>query len=72
MDAAVWYSSLLVRQALADDGGVYLDHLLTNSNIPAWRTGGVLLPGGGPAGDRLRPLSASGEHPRLRGVFPAI
>lgn len=38
MDAAVWYSSLLVRQALADDGGVYLDHLLTNSNIPAWRT----------------------------------
>ena len=40
MDSAVWYSSLLVRQVLSADGGVYLDDLLTNENIPAWREAG--------------------------------
>ena len=38
MDAASWCNDLLVRQALSSDGGVYLEHLLTNENIPAWRT----------------------------------
>ena len=37
LDTATWYSSLLVRQVLSQDGGVYLDHLRTNGNIPAWR-----------------------------------
>ena len=36
MDAAAWYSALLVGQTLS--GGVYLGHLLTNEDIPAWRT----------------------------------
>ena len=37
MNRAVLCSDLLVRQALSDDGGVYLGHLLTNEEIPAWR-----------------------------------
>ena len=36
-DAADLCNTLLVRQALSDDGGMYLDHLLTNMDIPAWR-----------------------------------
>ena len=38
MDRAALCNTLLVRQALSSDGGVYLGHLLTNENIPAWRT----------------------------------
>ena len=38
MDRAELCNTLLVRQALSDDGGVYLGHLLTNEDIPAWRT----------------------------------
>ena len=30
-----WFNTLFVRQALT--GGLYLDHLITNENIPAWR-----------------------------------
>ena len=35
MDAAAWYSALLVGQTLS--GGVYLGDLLTNGEVPAWR-----------------------------------
>lgn len=38
MDRTALCNTLLVRQALSSDGGVYLGHLLTNENIPAWRT----------------------------------
>lgn len=38
MDRAELCNTLLVRQALSSDGGVYLGHLLTNEDIPAWRT----------------------------------
>ena len=31
------FNALFVRQALADGGGLYLDHLAENENIPAWR-----------------------------------
>ena len=37
LEGAVFCSSLLVRQALSQDGGLYLGELLTNENIPAWR-----------------------------------
>ena len=30
-------SPLFVRQALISDGGLYLDHLLIDEDIPAWR-----------------------------------
>ena len=38
LDRAALCNTLLVRQALSSDGEVYLGHLLTNENIPAWRT----------------------------------
>lgn len=31
------FNALFVRQVLADDGGLYLDHLKTAKHIPAWR-----------------------------------
>ncbi len=31
------FNALFVRQALADDGGLYLDHLMTADPVPAWR-----------------------------------
>lgn len=31
------FNTLFIRQALISDGGLYLDHLMTNENIPAWR-----------------------------------
>lgn len=31
------FNTLFVRQALVNDGGLYLDHLAVNENIPAWR-----------------------------------
>lgn len=31
------FNALFVRQALAEDGGLHLEHLLINENIPAWR-----------------------------------
>ena len=37
LDTASWYNTLLVRQALSSDGGIYLDHLLTSETIPTWR-----------------------------------
>lgn len=37
VDGEAWFNSLFVRQALISDGGLYLDHLMTNENIPAWR-----------------------------------
>ena len=37
MNRATFCNTLLVRQALSSDGGVYLGHLLTNESIPAWR-----------------------------------
>ena len=30
-------NTLLVRQALSDDGGLYLGHLMTAEEVPAWR-----------------------------------
>ena len=38
MAAARQFNALFVRQALAADGGLYLDELLTCEDIPAWRT----------------------------------
>lgn len=35
LDGSRTFNSLFVRQALT--GGLYLDHLMTNANIPAWR-----------------------------------
>ena len=37
MNGETWFNTLFVRQALAEDGGLYLDHLMVNENIPAWR-----------------------------------
>ena len=37
VDGEAWFNSLFVRQALISDGGLHLDHLMTNENIPAWR-----------------------------------
>ena len=37
LGGAQTFNALFVRQALAEDGGLYLDHLMTNENIPAWR-----------------------------------
>lgn len=37
VDGEAWFNSLFVRQALISDGGLYLDHLMTSENIPAWR-----------------------------------
>ena len=37
MNRATLCSTLLVRQALSQDGGVYLGELLTNGEVPAWR-----------------------------------
>lgn len=31
------FNTLFVRQALTEDGGLYLDHLATAEHIPAWR-----------------------------------
>lgn len=31
------FNTLFVRQALTGDGGLHLDHLMVNENIPAWR-----------------------------------
>ena len=41
-------SPLFVRQALISDGGLYLDHLLIDEDIPAWRE--ESFSGPGPAG----------------------
>ena len=32
-----WFNTLFVRQALVNDGGLYLDHLAATEDIPAWR-----------------------------------
>lgn len=37
IDGEAWFNSLFVRQALVEDGGLYLDHLATAEHIPAWR-----------------------------------
>lgn len=37
LGGAQTFNSLFVRQALISDGGLYLDHLMVNENIPAWR-----------------------------------
>ena len=37
MNQADLCSTLLVRQALSQDGGLYLGELLTNGDVPAWR-----------------------------------
>lgn len=37
VDGEAWFNTLFVRQALVSDGGLHLDHLMTNENIPAWR-----------------------------------
>ena len=37
LGGAAQFNALFVRQALAEDGGLYLNHLLVNENIPAWR-----------------------------------
>lgn len=37
LGGAQTFNALFVRQALTEDGGLYLDHLMTNENIPAWR-----------------------------------
>lgn len=37
LDGVCTFNALFVRQALAGDGGLYLDHLASNENIPAWR-----------------------------------
>lgn len=37
MNGETWFNTLFVRQALAEDGGLHLDHLMVNENIPAWR-----------------------------------
>ena len=31
------FNALLVRQALSQDGGLYLDHLLKAEEVPEWR-----------------------------------
>ena len=37
LDGTCTFNALFVRQALAEDGGLHLDHLAFNENIPAWR-----------------------------------
>ena len=37
-DEAIFQNSLLVRQALSQDGGLYLDHLMTAQEVPQWRS----------------------------------
>ncbi len=37
VDGEAWFNTLFVRQALISDGGLHLDHLMVNENIPAWR-----------------------------------
>ncbi len=37
LEDAAQFNALFVRQALAEDGGLYLDRLMTNGDIPAWR-----------------------------------
>lgn len=37
LDGACTFNALFVRQALAGDGGLHLDHLMTAEKIPAWR-----------------------------------
>ena len=37
LDSAVFQNTLLVRQALSQDGGLYLGHLMTAEEVPAWR-----------------------------------
>lgn len=37
MEAACQFNALFVRQALASDGGLYLDHLKETEDVPAWR-----------------------------------
>ena len=37
LGGAQTFNALFVRQALISDGGLYLDHLMTSENIPAWR-----------------------------------
>jgi hypothetical protein len=37
LSAAKDFNALFVRQALSDDGGLYLEHLLTAETVPDWR-----------------------------------
>lgn len=37
VDGEAWFNTLFVRQALTEDGGLHLDHLMVNENVPAWR-----------------------------------
>ena len=37
LDKAVFQNTLLVRQALSQDGGLYLGHLMTAEDVPQWR-----------------------------------
>lgn len=37
LEDASLFNSLFVRQALAEDGGLYLDHLETAGSVPVWR-----------------------------------
>lgn len=37
LEEATLFNALFVRQALAEDGGLYLEHLKTAKYIPAWR-----------------------------------
>lgn len=37
-DEAIFQNSLLVREALSQDGGLYLDHLMTAQEVPQWRS----------------------------------
>ena len=38
LDRAVFQNSLLVRQALSQDSGLYLNHLMTAQEVPQWRS----------------------------------
>lgn len=38
MEAACKFNALFVRQTLASDGGLYLDHLKETGDVPVWRT----------------------------------
>ena len=37
VEGEAWFNTLFVREALTEDGGLHLDHLMTAENIPAWR-----------------------------------
>ena len=37
-DEAIFQNSLLVREALSQDGGLYLGHLMTAREVPEWRS----------------------------------